>query len=210
MLVLQWHGMEGCKPTACWGPLSKQGWRQPLPGGTAHLDSILISLIVGFIILLMASCSFVTITMTSCQACAGLSKAQVFACCCVLEKGMQNSPILHSWVNPSSKTSGSKISTRRKYIHIYIYGFGAVTLAFVMDKSFMCHSELPLKTCGNLSTDLNWTRLVPRCSNYGNSSKSLWDKIFSHWEKKNNEGTHCIRCGTRNKISLLMMNSCKG
>lgn len=148
MLVLQWHVTEWCKPTACWGPLSKHGWRQLLPGGTAHLDSILISLIVSFIILLMASCSFVTITMTSCQARAGHSKAQVFACCCVLEKGMQNSPILHSWVNPSRNTSGSSRSVRRKYLHISIYVCGAVTLALVMDKSFMCHSWLPLKTVG--------------------------------------------------------------
>lgn len=170
MLVLQWNVMECCKPTACWEPLSKQGWRQPLPGGIAHLDSILIPLIVSFIILLMASCSFVTITMTSCQACAGLSKAQVFACCCASEKVMQNSPILHSWVNPSRKTSRSSRSIRRKYIHVCIWCcYSGICDGQVLRVSILT----PTEDCGNLYTDLNSSRLAPRCTNYVSSSKTL-------------------------------------
>lgn len=175
-MVLQWHVMEWCKPTACWEPLSKEGWRQSLPGGIAPLDSILISLIVSFIILLMASCSFVTITMTSCQACAGLSKAQVFACCCALEKGMQNSHILHSRANPSRKTSGSSRSIRRKYIHIYIYIHICIWCCYsgICD-GLVLHVSLltPTEDCGNLCTDLNWSRFAPRCSNYVNSRKFM-------------------------------------
>lgn len=148
MLVLQWHCHRVVQAHSLLRAIVQTGWRQPLPGGTAHPGSILIPLIVSFIILLMASCSFVTITVTSCQVCAGHSKAQVFACCCALEKGMHNSPILHCWENPSRKTSGSSRSARRKYLHMYIYVCGAVTLALVMDKSFMCHSWLPLWTLG--------------------------------------------------------------